>query len=174
MLAETLWTAGAVVMGGYVLLFLLVKRPVSFRLGRFGWLLAIIVALRLLVVMVGVPVSSPLEWIGIVLAGVTVLALLLARRVWLVRASAEELREQLETAFRGLFLTVRESLPGRLHLASNGKPILRLWRLAPRVQLMICSGAAEPGKVALFYSWLAKQYPGPVPRLRIILKGDDS
>lgn len=171
---ETLWLAGAVGVGGYVLLFLLANRPISLRLGRTGCLLASLAALRLLAARMGVPVVCPLEWIGIVLVGLSILALALARRVWLVRASAEDLQGQMETAFRGLFLAVREPLPGRFHLASSDKPILRLRRLAPRVQLLIRYGTAGPGKVALFYRWLEKQYPGPVPRLRIVLKGDDS
>jgi hypothetical protein len=109
-----------------------------------------------------------------VLGGVTALALLAARRVWLVRETAETLREQIQTVCRGLFLAVQEARPGRLQLAARGEPALRLRRLTPRVQLLVLCRVAGPGKVALLCDWLAKQYPGPVPRVRIVLKGGDS
>jgi hypothetical protein len=161
-------------VGGYVLLFVLARRPVTLRLARFGWLLASLVVLRLILAVAGVPFQGLLESIGTVLVGLVAAALLLAWRVWLVRATAEELREQIQTACRGLFLGLQEAPVGRLQLAARGEPALHLRRLAPRVQLLrLCRGAG-PGKVALLCSWLAKQYPGPVPRLRISLQGGAS
>jgi hypothetical protein len=172
MRAETLWAA-ALGTGGYVLLFVLARRPVALRLARVGGLLAAVVGLRLALAVAGVPLRGPLEWIGTALLGVTAGTLLLARRVWLVRATAEEVRGQIQTACRGLFLGVQEAPPGRLQLATPGEPSLHLRRLAPRVQLLVRCRVAGPGKVALLCSWLAKQYPGPVPRVRIVLKGGD-
>jgi hypothetical protein len=174
MLAETLWAVGAVAVGGYVLLFVLARRPVTFRLARLGWLLSSLVGLRLVLAGTGVPPQELGELIGMVLLGVVAVALVLARRVWLVRSSAEELREQIQTACRGLFLSVQAAQAGRLQLMVQGQPTLLLRRLAPRVQLLVLCRVAGPGKVALLCQWLAKQYPGPVPRLRIALKGGAS
>jgi hypothetical protein len=174
MLAETLWAVGAAVAGGYALLFVLARRPVTLRLPRVGALLATVVGLRLVLAMPGVTFQGAPEVIGTVLLGVAAITLILARHVWLVRATADELSEQIQTACRGLFLGVREAQAGRLRLAAPGEPTLRLRRLGARVQLMVLCRVPGSGKVALLCSWLAKQYPGPVPRLHIVLKGGDS
>jgi hypothetical protein len=173
MIAPALWIAGAAVVGGYVLLFLAARRPVSLRLPRLGGLLATLAVLRLALIAAGTSLDSVGETIGTTLTGIAALALLLARRVWIVRATAAELREQVETVCRGLFLGA-EATPSRLQLAASGKPVLRLVKLAPRMQLLVLPRVAGPGKVALLCNWLAKQYPGPVPRVRIILKGGAS
>ncbi len=170
MLQGRLWAAGGVVVGGYVLLFLFAQRPVTLRLARAGWLLAILVGLRLLAMLAGVPLQGPLEVPLTVLLGVAAVALLSAKRIWLVRATAEELREQIETVCRGLFLGVHEPRPGRLLLSAQGEPALRLRKLVSRVQVLVLCRVAGPGKVALLCSWLAKNYPGPVPRIRIVLQ----
>jgi hypothetical protein len=100
--------------------------------------------------------------------------LLLAKRVWLVRASAAELSERIQTACRGLFLGVEETPPGRLLLTTRGQPAIVLRRISPRVQLLILPRVTKSGKVALLCNWLAKTYPGPVPRIRLVLKRGES
>jgi hypothetical protein len=168
MLHATLWGAGAVVVGGYVLLCVFARRPVTLRPARVGWMLASVVALRMLLAMLGVPLEELLEWLGTAALGVAAVGLFLARRVWLVRTTREELRTQIETACRGLFLGVQEPRPGRLQLTGQQEPALRLWSLAARIQVLMLCPVAGPGKVALLCSWLAKQYPGPVPRMQIV------
>jgi hypothetical protein len=170
MVAEMFWVVGAFVVGGYVLLFVLARRPVTLRLARVGCLLTTLVGLRLGLAAAGLPSQGTPEVVGTVLLGVAALALILGWRVWLVRATADELGKQIQTACLGLFLGV-QVVQGRLQLAAQGKPDLRLRRLASRLQLLVLCSVTGSGKVALLCSWLAKQYPGPVPRLRIILKG---
>jgi hypothetical protein len=174
MLAETFWAAGAVAAGGYLLLFVLARRPVALRPARVGGLLAGLVGLRLVLAVAGVPLQGSPEVIGTAVLGWAAVAPALAPRAWLVRATGEELREQIQTACRGLFLGLEEAQAGRLRLAAPGNPTIGLWRLAARVQLMVLCRAPGPGKIALLCGWLANQYPGPVPRLRIILKGGAS
>jgi hypothetical protein len=174
MAAETLWAVGAFLLGGYVLLFVLARRPVTLRPARVGCLLTTLVGLRLVLAVTGVTFQGTWEVIGTVLLGVVAMALVLARRAWLVRATGEALREQIQIACRGLFLGVQEVETGHLQVATRGKPTLRLRRLASRVQLLVVCRVTGPGKVALLCGWLAKQYPGPVPRLRIVLKGGAS
>jgi hypothetical protein len=174
MWTQTVWVAGAVVVAGYLLLFMLARRPVTLRLGRLGWLLAALVVLRLVLAWAGLPLEGWPEWIATVLLGLTAIALVPARRVWLVRSSPEALREQIQTACRGLFLGMEENPPGRLQLSAQGKPALLLRRLAPRIQVLVLCRVSGPGKVALLCDWLARQYPGPVPRLRFVLKGGAS
>jgi hypothetical protein len=169
MLAETLWAVGGVLAGGYLLLFMLARRPAALRLARLGCLLTALVALRLVLAVGGATLQAPAEVAATVLLGAAAGALLLGRRVWLVRATAGEFREQILTACRGLFLGVHEG-EGRYRLAATDGPALRLWTLAARLQLLVLCRVTGPGKVALLCGWLAKQYPGPVPRLRITLK----
>jgi hypothetical protein len=173
-MAETVWTAGAVIGGGYVLLFLLARRPVSLRPGRIGGLLAGVCCLRLVAAAAGEPLDEPMEWTGLALVGIAAAALGMTWRSWLVRATAEELRDQVEIACRGLFLGIKEPRAGRIQLAAPGEPTLHLRNLAPRVQLLTLVRMTGSGKTALLHSWLAKQYPGPVPRLQIVLNGGDS
>lgn len=174
MLEGVLWCASAFVIGSYVLLFALARRPVTLRLARVGGLLTVIVSLRLILIAAGAPPEGWPSWIGVILLAVIAAALVLARRVWLVRATAEELNEQIQIACRGLFLVANELGPGRLRLVAPGEPTLHIWSLGSRVQALAIDRSLETGKAALLYSWLAKQYPGPVPRLRIVLKRGDS
>jgi hypothetical protein len=170
---QIVWLAGAVVVAGYLLLFVLARRPVTLRLARLGWLLAFLVGLRLVLSLSGLPLEGWPERIATALLSLSATALM-SRRVWLVRSSPEALREQIQTACRGLFLGVEENPPGRLQLSAQGKPVLLLRKFAPRIQVLVLCHVAGPGKVALLCDWLSRQYPGPVPRLRIVLKGGAS
>ncbi len=165
------WGTAAAVLGGYVLLFAWARRPVSLRPARVGAVLGAAALLRLgLSSFAGLP-DWPGE--GALLGGVCLLAvsLGLARRVWLVRATAEDLRRQIETACRGLFLQVEEKQPGRLTLTARGDAVLGVRQLTAGVQWLVLCRPPGSGKVALLCAWLSKQYPGPVPRVRFVLKG---
>src|SRR5947209_6267509 len=107
MWVETLWAVGALVVVGYLLLFVLARRPVSLRLARVGCLLAGLLGLRLVLAVAGMTLEGTREVIGAVLLGVAAGALVLGWRVWLVRATGDEVREQIQTACRGLFLGVQ-------------------------------------------------------------------
>jgi hypothetical protein len=169
-----LWGSFALVVSSYLLLFVLARSPVTLRPARAGCLLAILLGLRLVLAGAGIAVEGAREMVGMMVMGVAAAAFASAHRAWLVRATEEELRGQIQSVCRGLFLGVLEVEAGQLQLSAPGKPVLRLRRLTPRVQLLMLPRVAGQGKVALLCSWLAKQYPGPVPRLRIILKGDTS
>src|SRR4051812_26471285 len=109
---ETLWAAGVTIFGGYTLLFMLARRPVTLRFVRLGWLLAVLTG-------VGGALAEPPEWLLTAVLGAIALALVLARRVWLVRATGPELREGVQAACRGLFLGVEEVSSGRLRLSAQ-------------------------------------------------------
>ena len=151
--------------------FLATPRPASLRLARLGWMGFAIILLRLGLVVQGYRLDPGFD-VG--MAGATLLGALSCRlgaRLWLVRAALEELHEQIATACRGLFLGCEELVPGHLLLSAKGiQRRLRIVSLGSRMQLLILPGATEQGKVALLIDWLSKQYPGPVPRLRIVLK----
>jgi hypothetical protein len=164
------WTAAAA-LSGYVLLFALARRPVSLRPRRLGALLAAATVLRLALVPLGSPLEVPGELVLVAAAGALAVPLLLRPRFWLVRATGEELRGQIRTACRGLFLAVEEKTPGRLVLTTRGDAVLGVRRWTAGVQGLTVCRPPGPGKVALLCAWLSKQYPGPVPRMRFVFKG---
>jgi hypothetical protein len=165
------WWTGAATLGGYVLLFALARRPVSLRPRRVGALLAATTVLRLALVPFGSPLEVPGELVLLAAAGALTVPLLLMPHFWLVRATGAELRQQIRTACRGLFLGVEEKTPGRLILTARGNAVLGVRRWTAGVQWLALCCPPGPGKVALLCAWLSKQYPGPVPRLRFVLKG---
>jgi hypothetical protein len=166
-----LWVMAALLLGGYTLLFLAARRPVAVRPARVASLLGVVVALRLLLLACGSFPTMSLDLALTILAALLAGGLALLRRVWLVRSGGEELRRHIQTACRGLFLEVQEPQPGRLRLTARGEHWLRLIPLTGRLQLLVLCRARGSGKVPLLLNWLSRQYPGPVPRIRIVLKG---
>jgi hypothetical protein len=165
-----LWGAAAGLAVLYVLLFLLARRPVSLRPPRLGWPALAVFVVRIGLIPLGCPVTSLLDGVLLAAAGLAGVGLTPAQRLWLLRAEAPGLREQIETACRGLFLQFAEAAPGRFTLtAKAGTWHLRTLPLSRRVQLIVLPRAEGPGKLALLLHWLSKQYPGPVPRLHFTL-----
>jgi hypothetical protein len=167
-----LWVAASAALAGYLLLFVATRRPVSLRLGRLALVPGSAAAVRLLLAACGDDWHQGLDMGLTVLAGVGAVGLAAGRRCWLVRTSGEEFREQLRRACGGLFLALEEPAQGLLVV--KGESRLRLVGLARRVQGLVLCPRPEKGKVRLLLDWLAKQYPGPVPRVRITLRRDDS
>jgi hypothetical protein len=165
------WGSATGVLAVYVGLFIVTRRDVTLRPRRLGWLAVIVLGIRLALLLFGEPLETPIDvgLMGIAVAGAT--GLLPCARVWLFRAQAETLRQQLQTACAGLFLGLDEPMPGRFQFtAKAGTWRLRMVELSKRVQLVVLPRVAGPGKVTLLVQWLSKQYPGPVPRVHIVLK----
>jgi hypothetical protein len=164
------WGGTAVLVGGYVALFLLVRRPVSLRLRRLGWLFLAVFVLRL-VLLLSSPAPGRFDLALAAVALVGGVGLWSAGRVWLLRADAAGLREQIRTACRGLFLELAESKPGLFLLTAKANTWpLRVMGLGRRLQLVVVPRVAGPSKAALLVHWLSMQYPGPVPRIHFVLK----
>jgi hypothetical protein len=170
LLPALVWGAAAVLAFGYAGLFLWARRPVAIRLIRVGVVCTIVLALRLALLAVGN--STVMEWeIAVGSSALAVgLSCLLARRVWLVRASIEEFRAVVADGCSGLFIAWQESKPGCFVLsAKEGIWQTRLVRLSTRMQFAVVRPPVGQGKLALFVLWLSKQYPGPVPKIHIVL-----
>src|SRR5262245_41281452 len=167
----TFWGITAGLTACYLLLFLLARRPVSLRPGRLAVLAGLAVGLRLVLLACGEALESPLDRALSGLALAAAVGLVLLRRAWLVRSSAAALREELGLACRGLFLDMQEPREGRIRLVGRGEHELRMIEVGKRLQVLVLGPVPGPGKVALLLNWLAKQYPGPVPRVRIVLEG---
>jgi hypothetical protein len=166
-----------VALGGVLVVYLLAfaaRQDVSLRPGRLAMLTAAGGVARLLVVALGYRVVWPVDG-GLMIAVLAcTVALAAARRFWLVRATAQELREQVQAVCGGLFVAVAEPAVGRLVVTAKGQEHrLRLVALAKRLQGLVLCPRPAAGKVKLLVDWLAKQYPGPIPRIRITLKGGE-
>jgi hypothetical protein len=167
-----LWATAALLVLVYVGLFLLARQPVSLRPFRLAILLGFFVLLRLVLLWAEWP-SRP-EWCLILLMVVLCGCFLGLHSYWLMRITNEEMRQQVQTACRGLFLTLEEPHPGCLVLRARTEHRLRLASLGRRLQLFVRCAHPGTGKVGLFLDWIAKQNPGPVPRVSITLKGGPS
>jgi hypothetical protein len=164
------WIAiGAIV--AYLSLFLFTTRPVSLRCGRLGWILLAFPAARGVMLLTG---STPQLWSEASWAMVVIVIVLTRKwstRVWIVRTTATDVRERIETACRGLFLKIEEPADGRYRLTVGEQSVdLRLMTIGKRFQCVLLPSAGAHGKLSLLVDWLAKQYPGPVPPVRIVLK----
>jgi hypothetical protein len=162
------WAAAAASLG-YIALFLLARRPVSLRFARVGGTAAAVLGLRLTLIAC-YPLAGAERGVMELLL-LAALGLWWGARVWLLRATAEELRAQLEEACRRLFLACEEPAPGRFLLTARGDG-RRLWLLSLGrwLQLVVLPRSAGHGKVSLLVGWLSKQYPGPIPGIRRVLK----
>jgi hypothetical protein len=163
------WLTAAVLAVTYLLLFLGAGRPVALRPGRLALLVGSVVVARLVLLVLGMVLVDGFDIVLLVATGGLALLLWGGRRFWLCRIERDVLREQIETACRGLFLPCTESAPGCFLLtAKTGS--YRLWvkKCCRCVQLLVQPPRVGPGKPALLLAWLSKQYPGPVPRLRIV------
>ena len=134
-------------------------------------MLVAVLALRAGLAMLCHPVQAGRDASLAVTALVGAASLAFGARIWLVRTTGEELREQITTACRGLFLEWEESLPGRFVFSAKGETRqLRTRELGDRMQLVVLPRLAGHRKVALLLDWLSKQYAGPIPRVPIVLK----
>jgi hypothetical protein len=182
-LLTVFWTATLSALAAYVLLFI-ARREVALRMRRLGWSAAVVLVIRLGISVPGyandagdvplTPVAAASlapDFALTVVAAVSAAALLPCGRIWLCRAEARTLQQQLHTACAGLFLGYDEPAPGRFQFtAKAGTWRLRMVSITKGVQLLVLPRVAGPGKVMLLVQWLAKQYPGPVPRIHIVLK----
>jgi hypothetical protein len=164
------WMTGAGGLAVYALLVILSRRPVGLRMARLGWLVLIVAALRLLLVPRGYPMRETLEWVA--WSGTLAAALIMnrCRRLWIVRVTADSLCEQVRWACTGLFLPCTEHQKTfRLGHQEAGQ-ILTFVSLSRNWQVLVLPKRGGPAKVVLLLNWLSKQYPGPLPRIRLVFK----
>jgi hypothetical protein len=91
------------------------------------------------------------------------------RRVYLVRARPQSVRATIDEASRRLMLSKEEPQPGVLLLGVKGILVpVRLIRVGG-CTLILFPRPPGPGKLTLFFDWLSKRYPGPIPRVRVSL-----
>lgn len=162
----------AVIAASEILFFIFSQRPIAVRLTRVGVFGLFFGLLRLLLWVIGY------SWLGWWDYGSTVALLLLAvasfpaRRIWLVRSLHEQFLEQVQAACRGLFIRYQQINPGQATLSTKSDTFqLYAIQLFSRFQLVVLPRPTGRDKILLLLKWLHKQYSGPIPRLRIVLKG---
>jgi hypothetical protein len=171
LLLAVFWGIAIGLVTFYIALFLITRREVTLRPQRLGFLAVIVLIIRLVIMVFGFPIETPVDIVltGIVVAGAV--GLLLCGRTWLFRTDSQTLRKNLQGACTGLFLNCAEPQPGRFQFTAKAET----WRLhmigiTHGVQLVVLPRVVGPGKVTLLVQWLSKEYPGPVPRVHIVLK----
>ncbi len=174
-LPAAFWSVAAIFAAGEILLLAFSRRPIAVRAWRVGAVAFLFGTLRLLLLAVGYSWQG--WWDATLLVTFFVLAavLLPARRIWLLRVQREYLREQIETACRGLFIEYQQAPTGHLNLKTKGVTHrLRLIPLFGTFFVAVLPRTTGRDKIALLLDWLDKQYSGPIPRLRIVLKRSKS
>jgi hypothetical protein len=163
------WWFAVAAVSTWVILTVVPARPVGVRFAPIGGLALTVAVLRLLLIPMGYPIEGFGEWsawIGTVLLG---LGLVTCRRLWLVRTTPEALREQIEWACKGLFLTCTEGKNEFVFSHKQASSRLSWFSVSSGWQLLRLPKRSDSAKVALLVDWLAKQYPGPFPRMRIAI-----
>ena len=90
--------------------------------------------------------------------------------VWLIRTSTGEVKACLENGCRSLLLAPEWPTPRRFVLTVRGVEFAGSLADFGRFSLFWFPAPGKRGKPRLLVNWLAKQYPGPFPRPRIVLK----
>jgi hypothetical protein len=159
------WGLAAAALAGYTGAFLLARRPVSLRASTIARGVLLFAALRLGLAFL----RPPGAWdVLVLIAALLALSALAApAHLWLVRSTAGELAERVQEGSCGLLLSAQELRPGILQFSVGGRASQVRWRpFGRRIQLLVLP-RARAGKLRLLVNWLGKQYPGPLPAVRI-------
>ena len=166
------WIAsGAIAL--YMTLFVFAAQPVSVRFSRLADMMLLVTAVRAGMILVGFPFEPTVDMSLALIA----IGLLVSRRqmdrAWLVRIPAGDVGRRIATGCHRLFLEYEEQADGRFVFTAGGTTSqLRLFAIGKRLQLILLPPSNGHAKVTLLASWLAKQFPGPVPRIKIVFRKD--
>jgi hypothetical protein len=167
---DFLWWGMTAAGSGYLALFLATDASVSLRLGRLGWMMMAVLVARAGLLGLGYRLESGFDTGMAAVTTLGTVVLRLAARVWLVRATRDELNDEIRTACRGLFVRCEGPQQGRFRLyARHSMRELRVAELSSGLQLVVLPTGIGERKMALLVCWFSKRHPGPVPRLRIDL-----
>ena len=168
-LGLTVYAAGFVLAIAAVVGLLPRSRPTALRSLSLAVGAAGVLLLRLL--------TAHERWLGdrwelLLFAGFVFLAAtgLFPIEVWLIRASTGEVKACLEHGCRSLLLAPEWPTPRRFVLTVRGVEFAGGLADFGRFSLFWFPAPGKRGKPRLLVNWLAKQYPGPFPRPRIVLK----
>jgi hypothetical protein len=168
-LISWIWAGAGITLSIYVALFLVLRRPASLRPARLAVFVAAPLAARL-ALLPWQPILGTWDWLAIIIAGTSIQSFLIIFRTWLVREGEAPLTDQLSEACRRLFLDYTTPFLGTWVFSARGKTYrLQKTRLGGPFLLLRLPPVKSPGKPALLFDWLSKAYPGPVPRIRIVL-----
>jgi hypothetical protein len=155
----------------YVGLFL-VRKEVSLPPWRVLALMSAGVGGRLVLLAAGFALDGATLVLS-VLVGVILLALAVSGgRPFFIHSPEGAVRAEVEEACRRLFIQKEEPRPGEVRLTAKGTTAV-LW-LMPQGRssaVIFLPRTKGDGKLRLFFDWLAKRYPGPIPRIRVDLTG---
>lgn len=164
-----LWAAVFLAWLGHNLLFRFARRPCGLRRYRWGWFAWLAVHVRAGLVFIGYPVTA---WWD---CGFFAIANFVALNIWLgkdeiyIHDDVAEVRDKIANACSRLFLTPERKTPDHyVFITADGAWNMYLIE-GHRIHRLLLPPLRAGGKVALLVQWLLKQYPGPFPRIKIVL-----
>lgn len=159
-----------IVPAGYCLAFRLTRRSVTLRLGRLGWVLLVSSAASVGLLMLFE--ASNRLWTVPATAAAVSLGPLAFRRVWVFNVASDAFREAVEDGCARLFLRFASaSSEFRAGDPKFDHEDLSFVTMGARLTLLRLPRRPSSGKTRLLVQWLSKQYPGPIPQIRIVLDG---
>ena len=159
----------------YVVFFLLARRPTAIRCSRIGQLIVLLITFSALLTFVVTGSHDSVNWpltISFLLAGI---CLCLLSQIFLVRLTADQFQALVHTGSARLLLVCETT--GARHVTLTGRSrtaTVRSFPVAPRILIAFMPVAHPRDKIALLIHWLPKVLPGPLPRIRIVLKKKSS
>jgi hypothetical protein len=159
----------------YVVFFLLARRPTAIRCSRIGKLIVLLITFSTLLTFVVAGSDDPLNWpltISCLVAGICLWPL---SQIFLVRLATDQFQELVHTGSARLLLACETT--GSRHVSLTGRTrsaSIRSFPVAPRILIAVMPAAHPRDKITLLIRWLPKVLPGPLPRLRIVLKKKSS
>ena len=154
----------------YLLCFLGCRRPASIRVSRVGRWMIILIAVGSAIAALW-PGSPEIDW-GITI-GCSVVAIMLCpfSNLALLRISENQYRELVETGSKGLMLSCQAHQPRQIILEGRSRTSsIQVICLTRRMLVTILPRAVPRDKITLLLQWLPKVLPGPLPRIRVVLK----
>jgi hypothetical protein len=155
----------------YLCFFLLARRPTAIRISRVGQIITFLIAATWLAAMVFPKLLSPPDWLPVLVCLGLGLVLWSLRRIWFVRLSTADYMDLATSASGRLLLPSSQSKPHEMTLESRTrKEVIRVFPLTPRLLVTRLPSLKPRDKITLLVCWLGKVLPGPLPRIKIVLK----
>ena len=155
----------------YLLFFLLAQRPTAVRCSRIGRLIVLLtISITLLTVLVVGP-DDQANWLLTISCLVAGICLWPLSRLFLVRLTTDQYQSLVETGSARLLLNCETTMSRHLVLTGRTRTAsIRIFPIAPRILIAVTPTTHVQDKITLLVHWLPKVLPGPLPRLRIVLK----
>lgn len=164
-----IWVLSPLVI--YLLFFLLAQRPTAVSCTRIGQLLVFLTILTTLLAVLVMEFDDLENWLLNIFFLVAGICLWPLSRISLVRLTTDQYQALVQTGSARLLLTCETTESSHLTLTGRTRTAsIHLYPIAPRILIAVTPTVHFQDKITLLVHWLPKVLPGPLPRLRIVLK----